>query len=116
MAAAAPPGRQRGALEQGFALRGEPPSPIDPPPGCRFAARCPFAEDRCRREMPQLSVRQPQHFVACHRADEVAAAGQRIMRSEEHTSELQSLMRTSYAVFCWKKKTTQTTDENQSET
>src|SRR3546814_18891919 len=55
MAAAAPPGRQRGALKQGFALRGEPPSPIDPPPGCRFDARCPFAEDRCSREMPQLS-------------------------------------------------------------
>jgi peptide/nickel transport system ATP-binding protein len=79
MAAAAPPGRQRNALKQDFALRGEPPSPIDPPPGCRFAGRCPFAEERCRRETPQLVARQPQHFVACHRADEVTGAGAAIM-------------------------------------
>jgi oligopeptide transport system ATP-binding protein len=79
MAAASPPGRQRAILKQNFALQGEPPSPINPPPGCRFAARCPFAEDRCRHETPQLSVRQSKHFVACHRAEEVAALGDRLM-------------------------------------
>ena len=47
-------------------LQGEVPSPIDPPPGCRFAARCPLARDICRREMPPLQEAAPDHFVACH--------------------------------------------------
>lgn len=79
MAAAAPAGILRNSMKQQFGLRGEPPSPINPPPGCRFAARCPFADERCRRETPKLSIRAPQHFVACHKADEVSQAGQSIM-------------------------------------
>src|SRR3546814_4196456 len=58
-------------------LPGDIPSPEQPPPGCRFHPRCPQAMPRCAIE-----------------------------RSEEHTSELQSLMRISYAVFCLKKKKT----------
>jgi peptide/nickel transport system ATP-binding protein len=79
IAAASPPGRQRMLLKQSFALQGEPPSPINPPPGCRFAARCPFAVERCRQETPQLSVNQSGHFVACHRAEDVVAVGDKIM-------------------------------------
>jgi peptide/nickel transport system ATP-binding protein len=48
-------------------LHGDPPSPIDIPPGCRFAGRCPFAEDRCRSEAPLLREVLPGHRVACHR-------------------------------------------------
>src|SRR3546814_8452501 len=48
-----------------------------------------------------MSTRQPHH---CHRADCTPACNNRSTRSEEHTSELQSLMRISYAVFCLKKK------------
>ncbi len=47
-------------------LQGDPPSPIDPPPGCRFANRCPFAEVRCTSETPPLRPIKDGHAVACH--------------------------------------------------
>ena len=47
-------------------LQGEVPSPIDPPPGCRFAARCKYATDICHQQMPALVEVEPDHFVACH--------------------------------------------------
>lgn len=49
----------------GVILPGEVPSPINPPPGCRFASRCPHAMDICRRENPTLKEMRPNHFVAC---------------------------------------------------
>jgi oligopeptide/dipeptide ABC transporter ATP-binding protein len=50
-------------------LAGDVPSPINPPPGCAFHARCPYAEARCRREAPQLREVRPGHLVSCHRHD-----------------------------------------------
>ena len=47
-------------------LKGEISSPITPKPGCRFAARCPYATDRCRSEEPKLVEIEKGHFVACH--------------------------------------------------
>jgi len=47
-------------------LPGDVPSPIHPPPGCAFHPRCPFAEDRCRRETPALVAGAGGHAVACH--------------------------------------------------
>ncbi|MCU1365525.1 MAG: transporter protein ATP-binding protein [Ilumatobacteraceae bacterium] len=47
-------------------IEGEPPSPVLPPPGCRFHTRCPAAEDRCAAEEPQLREIGDGHFVACH--------------------------------------------------
>jgi peptide/nickel transport system ATP-binding protein len=47
-------------------IEGEPPSPVLPPPGCRFNPRCPAADDRCRSEEPQLREINTGHFVACH--------------------------------------------------
>lgn len=47
-------------------LKGEISSPINPKPGCRFAARCPYATDRCRTEEPKLVEIEKNHFVACH--------------------------------------------------
>jgi peptide/nickel transport system ATP-binding protein len=48
------------------AIEGEPPSPVLPPPGCRFNPRCPAAQDICRSEEPQLQAVGEGHFVACH--------------------------------------------------
>ena len=52
-------------------LRGEITSPIDPEPGCRFAARCPYATDICHAENPQLDEVLEGHFVACHNVKEI---------------------------------------------
>jgi peptide/nickel transport system ATP-binding protein len=47
-------------------LNGEPPSPIDPPTGCRFHPRCPMAQDLCRTTAPQTSHAGNEHTVTCH--------------------------------------------------
>jgi peptide/nickel transport system ATP-binding protein len=47
-------------------IRGEIPSPLDPPPGCHFHPRCPFATARCRQERPELAEIAPGHWSACH--------------------------------------------------
>lgn len=47
-------------------LRGEVSSPIDPKPCCRFSARCLYADDKCRSQMPELSEVVDGHWVACH--------------------------------------------------
>ncbi len=47
-------------------LEGDIPSPVNPPPGCRFAGRCSRTCDRCRQEAPALREVEPGHFVACH--------------------------------------------------
>jgi peptide/nickel transport system ATP-binding protein len=46
-------------------LSGDPPSPIDPPPGCRFHTRCPHAEPVCSRSAPHMTTTGAQHHVAC---------------------------------------------------
>jgi len=51
-------------------LQGELTSPINPKPGCRFAARCPYATEKCH-EPQELKEVAPQHFVACCRVDEI---------------------------------------------
>jgi peptide/nickel transport system ATP-binding protein/oligopeptide transport system ATP-binding protein len=55
-------------------LAGDVPSPINPPPGCAFHTRCPYAEPRCRSEVPPLREVMQGHLVACHRAPGVTAA------------------------------------------
>jgi len=48
-------------------IKGEIPSPIDPPPGCRFCTRCPAVEEICRKEEPELINIGKEHYVACHK-------------------------------------------------
>jgi peptide/nickel transport system ATP-binding protein/oligopeptide transport system ATP-binding protein len=57
------------AKKKRIILQGDVPSPITPPPGCRFHTRCPYAEERCRREEPAMKEVRPGHFVACHLRD-----------------------------------------------
>ncbi len=56
-------------------LQGEVANPANPPAGCYFNPRCEYATDICRSETPQLREIAPNHFAACHRADELALAG-----------------------------------------
>lgn len=56
-------------------LQGEVANPANPPTGCYFNPRCRFATDLCRTETPELRELAPQHFVSCHRAEELELAG-----------------------------------------
>ena len=58
-----------GMKQKRIILSGDVPSPITPPPGCRFHTRCPYAEARCRVEEPAMKQVRPGHFVACHLRD-----------------------------------------------
>jgi len=50
-------------------LKGDIPTPLNPPSGCRFHPRCPIAIDRCKTEEPALRELRPGHFAACHLAE-----------------------------------------------
>ena len=56
-------------------LQGEVANPADPPSGCYFHPRCPYATDVCRTETPVLQEVSTDHFVSCHRAQELELAG-----------------------------------------
>ena len=52
-------------------MTGEVTSPINPKPGCRFAARCPYAKDKCHESLPAVEEGEPGHFCACHYVREI---------------------------------------------
>ncbi|MBP0617714.1 ABC transporter ATP-binding protein [Jiella mangrovi] len=60
--------------KQYSAIKGEIPSPMNPPPGCHFHPRCPHAHPRCKAERPTLREVAPGRFSACHLNDEGAAS------------------------------------------
>src|SRR3546814_7207383 len=90
------------------------PTRSEAPPRLSFAlgdGRRPQGAGRAPREGPQEAVclrqiTERRDFLAANAGKRVPMPGFVLLRSEEHTSELQSIMRTSYAVFCWKKKKT----------
>lgn len=56
-------------------LEGEIPSPANPPTGCHFHPRCPYAQEMCKREIPEWKEYRPGHFAACHFADTLSLKG-----------------------------------------
>jgi len=54
--------------EEKIELKGEVPSPVNPPPGCRFHPRCPYVMDVCKTRKPELVEVEHKHLVACHKA------------------------------------------------
>jgi peptide/nickel transport system ATP-binding protein len=58
-----------GAARQRIILKGDVPSPVNPPKGCRFHTRCPYVFDRCRTEEPLLRLQGEAHLAACHLHD-----------------------------------------------
>ena len=63
------PVMEPGAARDRMILKGDVPSPIRPPPGCRFHTRCPYAFDRCRKDEPKLVATGDGHLAACHLHD-----------------------------------------------
>jgi oligopeptide/dipeptide ABC transporter ATP-binding protein len=63
-----------GVEKKRIILKGDVPSPINPPSGCRFHTRCPYAFERCSKEVPEMQEVLPGHHVACHLRDVMPAA------------------------------------------
>ena len=57
-------------------LNGDIPSPANPPSGCRFHTRCPYATERCKTDVPVYREYEPEHFAACHLLEEQYGTGE----------------------------------------
>ena len=75
-------------------LQGDVPSPLNPPPGCRFHTRCPYARERCRAETPGLDDDGKGHKTACHFWPEIAPSRELVpaatARADTRLARLQS--------------------------
>ena len=60
------PDPQLSRTRQRIILEGDIPSPMNPPTGCKFHTRCPYATDKCRKEVPEFKEHAPEHWAACH--------------------------------------------------
>ncbi len=76
-----------GVRGRGDEIRGEQPSPLNVPSGCKFRTRCPLATDKCREERPPLREVKPGHWAACHYAEEVPTRMRSLKEEEEANDE-----------------------------
>ncbi|MBE5902039.1 MAG: ATP-binding cassette domain-containing protein [Lachnospiraceae bacterium] len=60
------PDPKKSRQRQRIVLQGDIPSPVNPPSGCRFHTRCPYAKEQCKMEVPKFREVEPGHFAACH--------------------------------------------------
>ena len=67
------PDPEKNKTRQRILLEGDIPSPINPPSGCRFHTRCPYATEKCRQAVPEFKEYAPGHFAACHKLEETGA-------------------------------------------
>jgi oligopeptide/dipeptide ABC transporter ATP-binding protein len=79
---AAAPRLERRAERRAPPLRGDPPSPLDPPPGCAFAARCTLAEDACRQALPPFLAVGALRASACIKAETVLNSADEVAHAE----------------------------------
>ncbi len=68
------PDPEKERRRRNFILKGDPPSPANPPSGCVFHTRCPLAVEECITRVPDFREIKPNHFVACHLADEAGSS------------------------------------------
>lgn len=66
-----PDPRSRKGRRKKIILPGEIPSPVNPPPGCTFHTRCPYAEERCRVEVPELKEWRKNQWASCHLVEKI---------------------------------------------
>ena len=64
------PDPEKNKTRKRILLEGDIPSPNNPPSGCRFHTRCPYATDKCREAAPELKEYAPGHFAACHQLEQ----------------------------------------------
>lgn len=70
---------------QRIVLEGDIPSPMNPPTGCRFHTRCPYATERCKQEAPAFREYEPQHWAACHLLEE---SHKEALKQDENAAEI----------------------------